>query len=124
METIEKGRRQTRILTVSDGRLRPKTNSDWSSAPGHEVRALVPSMQLAEIRRASLQTRVDALVDELPREAGAQDAAHQAYLVDVDVLDAAVLTYWKSRLTAAQKKDLPCPPTPGRTTSSWSAGRP
>ena len=46
--------------------------------------ALVPSMQLAEIRRAFLQTRVDALADELLPKTGAQDTTHQAYLADVD----------------------------------------
>jgi methyl-accepting chemotaxis protein len=68
--------------------------------------ALVPSMQLAEIRRAFLQTRVDALADELLPKTGAQDTAHQAYLADVDALSAAVRTYSRSGLTAAQEKDL------------------
>jgi len=44
--------------------------------------ALVPSMQLAEVRRAFLQTRVDALADELLPK-GPQDVEHQAYLADV-----------------------------------------
>jgi methyl-accepting chemotaxis protein len=71
-----------------------------------EGQALVPSLQLAEIRQAFLQTRVDALADELLLKTGAQDTAHQAYLADVDALNAAVRTYSGSRLTAAQEKDL------------------
>src|SRR5919202_4464458 len=156
MEAIGKGPRGNRVLTLSDGRRRPKTTATSSTERTWHVRntltrfsslplrvkvlsavalscavallvgvlgltrlaalqqrsqdiesqSLVPSMQLAEIRRAFLQTRVDALADELLPKTGAQDTAHQAYLADVDALNAAVQTYSGSRLTAAQEKDL------------------
>ena len=44
----------------------------------------MPSNQIAEVRRAFLQTRIDALADELLPKAGAEDTAHEAYLADVD----------------------------------------
>jgi methyl-accepting chemotaxis protein len=71
-----------------------------------DSQALVPSMQLAEIRRAFLQTRVDALADELLPKTGAEDTAHQAYLADVDAMGAALGTYSRSSLTTAQEKDV------------------
>ena len=71
-----------------------------------EHQALVPSMQLAGIRQAFLQTRVDALADELLPKTGAQDTAHQAYLADVDAVNAAVRTYSTGGLTGVQEKDL------------------
>ncbi|SNR76335.1 Four helix bundle sensory module for signal transduction [Blastococcus mobilis] len=40
--------------------------------------ALVPARQLAEVRRAFLQTRVDALADEMLPKTGPEDVAHQA----------------------------------------------
>jgi methyl-accepting chemotaxis protein len=77
--------------------------------------ALVPSMQLAEIRRAYLQTRVDALADELLPK-GPQDVEHQAYLADVEAMDAALATYAADEsLTAAQQADVEV------LTDSWSA---
>ncbi len=68
--------------------------------------ALVPSMQLAEVRRAFLQTRVDALADEvLPK--GPEDVEHQAYLADVEAVDAAIAAYaGGSSLTDAQRADV------------------
>src|SRR3954447_9974042 len=68
--------------------------------------ALVPSNQIAEVRRAFLQTRIDALADELLPKSGATDTAHEAYLADIKAMDAAVGTYAGSGLTAAQDKDL------------------
>src|SRR3954447_15112911 len=46
--------------------------------------ALVPSTQIAEVRRAFLQTRIDALADELLPKTGAEDTAHKAYLADIE----------------------------------------
>ena len=68
--------------------------------------ALVPSNQIAEVRRAFLQTRIDALADELLPKTGTTDVAHEAYLADVDAMGAAVETYAGSGLTAAQQADL------------------
>jgi methyl-accepting chemotaxis protein len=68
--------------------------------------ALVPSMQLAEIRRAYLQTRVDALADELVPK-GPEDVEHQAYLADVEAMDAAIAAYAEGNtLTDAQRQDV------------------
>ncbi len=68
--------------------------------------ALVPSMQLAEIRRAYLQTRVDALADELLPK-GPQDVEHQAYLADVEAMDDAIAAYAEgSELTAQEQEDV------------------
>jgi methyl-accepting chemotaxis protein len=60
------------------------------------VEALVPSMHLAEVRRAYLQTRVDALADELLPK-GPQDVEHQAYLADIEKMDAAIAAYAANR---------------------------
>jgi methyl-accepting chemotaxis protein len=49
--------------------------------------ALVPSSQLATVRRAFLQTRVDALADELLPKSCAEDVEHQAYVKDVDATE-------------------------------------
>ena len=55
----------------------------------HDVntQALVPTGQLAEIRRGFLQTRIDALADEMLPKASAEDAEHKAYLADVDAVE-------------------------------------
>src|SRR3954468_9874906 len=71
-----------------------------------KTQALVPSNQIAEVRRAFLQTRIDALADELLPKSGATDTAHEAYLADIKAMDAAVGTYAGSGLTAAQDEDL------------------
>ena len=43
-----------------------------------KTNALVPSNQIAEVRRAFLQTRIDALADELVPSKDAQATAHEA----------------------------------------------
>jgi methyl-accepting chemotaxis protein len=68
--------------------------------------ALVPSNQIGEVRRAFLQTRIDALADELLPKSGTTDTAHEAYLADIDAMDAAIDAYAASDLTAAQQEDL------------------
>jgi methyl-accepting chemotaxis protein len=69
--------------------------------------ALVPAGQLAAVRRAFLQTRIDALADEVLPKASAEDAEHKAYLADVAAMAAAVDTYSKgSTLTPAQRADV------------------
>jgi methyl-accepting chemotaxis protein len=67
---------------------------------------LAPSNQIAEVRRAFLQTRIDALADELLPKSGTEDVAHNAYLADLDAMNAAVEAYAGSGLTDAQKKDV------------------
>ena len=67
---------------------------------------LVPSNQIAEVRRAFLQTRIDALADELLPKTGTTDVAHEAYLADVEAMGAAVEAYAASGLTADQEEDL------------------
>jgi methyl-accepting chemotaxis protein len=54
--------------------------------------AMVPREQLAELRRAFLQTRLDALADEMIATSDA-DAEHQAYLKDLQDVDAATRAY-------------------------------
>ena len=71
-----------------------------------ETQALVPSNQIAEIRRAFLQTRIDALADELLPKTGPQDTAHLAYLADVKAMGAAVDAYAAGGLTDTQQKDV------------------
>jgi methyl-accepting chemotaxis protein len=69
--------------------------------------ALVPASQLAAVRRAFLQTRIDALADEVLPKAGADDVEHQTYLADVDAVYAAIQTYSENTsLTAAQQADV------------------
>jgi methyl-accepting chemotaxis protein len=71
------------------------------------VEALAPASQLAAVRRAFLQTRIDALADEVLPKATAEDVEHQTYLKDVDAMYAAVDAYAQgSALTAAQKADV------------------
>jgi methyl-accepting chemotaxis protein len=50
---------------------------------------LVPVAQLADVRRAVLQTRIDALADAMLKT----DAEHTAYLTDVRAVDATLATY-------------------------------
>jgi methyl-accepting chemotaxis protein len=68
--------------------------------------ALVPSTQIAEVRRAFLQTRIDSLADELLPKSGADDPAHKAFLADVNAMDAAIGAYATSGLTATQQEDV------------------
>jgi methyl-accepting chemotaxis protein len=67
---------------------------------------LVPSTQIAEVRRAFLQTRIDALADELIPKTGAEDTAHTLYLADIEAMTAAVEAYAGSGLAAAQQEDF------------------
>jgi hypothetical protein len=62
-----------------------------------EPDALIPSTQIAEVRRAFLQTRIDPLADELLPRTGTQDTAHEAYLADVDAMGAVIETYNRER---------------------------
>jgi len=72
-----------------------------------QAEALVPASQLAAVRRAFLQTRIDALADETLPKASAEDVEHQTYLKDVEAMYAAVDAYSKgSTLTQAQQADL------------------
>jgi methyl-accepting chemotaxis protein len=68
--------------------------------------ALVPSNQIAEVRRVFLQTRVDSLADELIPKTGTTDTAHEAYLADVEAMYAAIDAYAGTGLTAAQEEDV------------------
>jgi methyl-accepting chemotaxis protein len=80
----------------------------------HDVNAeaLVPTGQLAEIRRAFLQTRIDALADELIPSADGKE--HEAYLADVDAVDVAVATFAQNdNLTAEERANV------DTLTTSW-----
>jgi methyl-accepting chemotaxis protein len=68
--------------------------------------ALVPSNQIAEVRRAFLQTRIDALADELLPDAAAAAKAHELYLADIQAVDAAIEAYAASGLTTAQEQQV------------------
>jgi methyl-accepting chemotaxis protein len=68
--------------------------------------ALVPSTQIAEVRRAFLQTRVDALADELMPSADARAKSHDLYLADIESMNAAIEAYSAGGLTAAQQQDV------------------
>ena len=64
--------------------------------------AMVPREQLADLRRAVLQTRIDALADELLAHSDA-DAEHQAYLKDLQEVDAALSAYRGGDLSAPER---------------------
>jgi methyl-accepting chemotaxis protein len=69
--------------------------------------ALVPTGQLAEVRRAFLQTRIDAVADELMPGSSDAGAEHKAFLADVEAMNAAISTYAESnRLTEKQAADV------------------
>jgi methyl-accepting chemotaxis protein len=71
------------------------------------AQALVPTGQLAQVRRSFLQARIDALADELMPGASDDGAEHKAYLADVDAMEVAVAAYKQgSRLTEKQAADL------------------
>ena len=61
--------------------------------------ALQPSNEIAEVRRSFLQTRIDALADELLAKADT-DPEHQAYLKDLQDVDAATKAYTAGTLSA------------------------
>jgi methyl-accepting chemotaxis protein len=67
--------------------------------------AMVPREQLAELRRSILQTRIDALADELLAKSDA-DAEHQAYLKDLQDVDAATKAYMAGNLAPAERKAI------------------
>ena len=72
-----------------------------------QAQGLVPTGQLAAVRRAFLQTRIDAVADELVPGASDQGPEHTAFLADVDTMNAAITTYANgSRLTDAQRADV------------------
>ncbi|WP_232806763.1 methyl-accepting chemotaxis protein [Geodermatophilus chilensis] len=101
-------------LTIGLVALRELAALERRSAEIHSE-ALVPSMHLAEIRRAYLQTRVDALADELLPK-GPEDVEHQAYLADVEAMDAAIAAYAADAgQTEAQRADVEV------LTESWTA---
>ena len=69
-----------------------------------EKQVVSPMAGLDEVRRAYLQTRVDALADETL--ALSDGVEHQAYLRDVTDMDAAVAAFQKQPLTSAQRADI------------------
>jgi methyl-accepting chemotaxis protein len=72
-----------------------------------QVQGLVPTTQMASIRRAFLQTRIDALADELIPGTSDNGPEHKAFLADVDTMNAAVATFANgSYVTAAQAADV------------------
>ena len=66
------------------------------------TQAMLPREQLAEIRRAVLQTRIDALADEMLASSDT-DAEHQAYLKDLQDVDAATKAYAGGTLSAGER---------------------
>jgi methyl-accepting chemotaxis protein len=71
------------------------------------AQGLEPTGDLAQVRRSFLQTRIDALADELMPGASDEGPEHQAYLADVDAMDAAIAHYEAdNELTDAQAADL------------------
>jgi methyl-accepting chemotaxis protein len=75
--------------------------------------AMVPREQLSELRRAILQTRIDALADELLATSDA-DAEHQAYVKDLRDVEAATKAYTAGNLTTAEREAI------GRFQTSWA----
>ena len=72
-----------------------------------QAQGLVPTGQMAAIRRAFLQTRIDALADELIPGTSDQGTEHKAFLADVDKMEATVATFANSgHVTAAQAADV------------------
>jgi methyl-accepting chemotaxis protein len=71
------------------------------------AQGLQPTSQLAQVRRSFLQTRIDALADELMPGASDQGTEHEAYLADVAAMDAAIAAYEDgSDRTTAQAANL------------------
>src|ERR687885_272919 len=69
-----------------------------------QAQGLVPTGQMASIRRAFLQTRIDALADELIPGTSDNGPEHAAFLTDVDTMNTAITTFEKgSVLSDAQK---------------------
>ena len=68
-----------------------------------QAQGLVPTSQMAAIRRAFLQTRIDAVADELIPGSNDEGPEHKAFLADVDTMNAAVATFANGRqVTPAQ----------------------
>jgi methyl-accepting chemotaxis protein len=81
-----------------------------------QVQGLVPTSQMAAIRRAFLQTRIDALADELIPGTSDQGPEHQAFLADVDTMEAAVATFANSsHVTPEQAADV------AKLRAAWTA---
>jgi methyl-accepting chemotaxis protein len=86
-----------------------------------QVQGLVPTTQMAAIRRAFLQTRIDALADELIPGTSDNGPEHKAFLADVDTMNATVATFANgSYVTAAQAADVAALRT---AWDSYQAGR-
>jgi len=82
------------------------------SAAAMNSRAVEPMKALDEVRRAYLQSRVDALADEW---VGKNDRGpeHKAFLADVDAMDEAVSVMRTQQLSAAQQNLV------SQATSAW-----
>ena len=72
-----------------------------------QAQGMTPVTQLAQVRRAFLQTRIDAVADELVPGASDQGPEHAAFLTDVDTMNAAINAFEKgSHLSADQQADV------------------
>ncbi|MGC9669096.1 methyl-accepting chemotaxis protein [Planosporangium sp. 12N6] len=67
--------------------------------------AITPIVNLSEIRRAFLQTRVDSLADQT-MATDASSPEHQAYLKDVTAMESALATYGRNDLSAEERATL------------------
>ena len=75
------------------------------SARAMNDRAVVPLTALDQVRRAYLQTRIDALADEW---VGGSDAGaeHRAYLADAEAMDGALESLRRTPLSPDQRADV------------------
>ena len=64
------------------------------------ARGLEPVTEINQVRRAFLETRIDALADEMQRVEGPE---HEAFLADIDAVDAALTTFVDDTALSAQE---------------------
>jgi methyl-accepting chemotaxis protein len=86
------------------------------SARAMNVRAVAPMKALDEVRRAYLQTRIDALADEWVG-AGDQGVEHKAFQADLGAMDDAMAALGRQNLTGPQRADL------ARLSDAWTSYR-
>jgi methyl-accepting chemotaxis protein len=86
------------------------------SARGMNTRAVAPMKALDEVRRAYLQTRIDALADELLATSDSS-VEHRAFLTDARAMDAALPAFASQPLSAVQQSSV------RQLSTTWTAYR-
>jgi methyl-accepting chemotaxis protein len=92
------------------------------SAKQIQTEAITPILNINEIRRAYLQSRVDSLADQT-LATDASSAEHQAWLKDITAMNDALAGYGRNALTADERATLNDLTTAWNCGSSWVASR-